>query len=99
MQIRPRKMVPMVMAAVMAAPLLMTGCAVHGRVYDSYDHQYRQWAPESGFYIQWENENHYRHERYERRRQNEQQAYWEWRARHNGDRDRDHDRDHDHDRH
>lgn len=95
MRILPRKIVPIAMTAVMAAPLLMTGCEVHGRVYDSYDHQYRQWAPESGFYIQWENENHYRHERYERRGHDEQQDYRQWRSKHSQDRDRYHD----HDRH
>lgn len=92
MRILPKKIVPIAMTAVMAAPLLLTGCEVHGRVYDSYDHQYRQWAPESGFYVQWENDNHYKHERYERRSHDQQQNYWQWRAKHQ-------DHDHDHDRH
>jgi len=99
MRIRPKKILPLLLAAAISSPILLTGCEAHGRVYDSYDHQYHQWAPESGFYVQWENENHYRHERYQRRNQNQQQEYWQWRSRHSGDRDRDHDRDRDRDRH
>lgn len=94
-----KKVTPLLLAVAISSPFLLTGCEVHGRVYDSYDHQYRQWAPESSFYIRWEDENHYRHERYQRRNQQQQQEYWQWRSRNSGDRDRDHDRDHDNDRH
>jgi hypothetical protein len=84
-----RKFLPLLLAAAITSPVLMTGCEVNGRVYDSYDHQYRHWAPESTYYAQWETDNHYRHERYERRSKQEQQEYWKWR----------HDHDHDHDNH
>lgn len=79
----------LLMAAAISSPLLFTGCEVHGRVYDSYDHQYRRWAPESSYYSEWENGTHRRHERYERRSREEQQEYWEWRHRQQGQRDRD----------
>jgi hypothetical protein len=87
------KITSLLLAAAVSSPLLMTGCEVHGRVYDSYDHQYRQWAPESSYYTEWENDTHRRRESYERRSREEQQEYWQWRHR----RDRDHD--HDNDRH
>jgi hypothetical protein len=89
-----KKFLPLLLAAALSAPVFMTGCEVHGRVYDSYDHQYRQWAPESPYYSQWEAENHYRHERLERRSREEQQQYWQWRHNQQNRRDRD---DHHHD--
>lgn len=84
-----KKFFPLLLAAAFTSPILLTGCEVHGRVYDSYDHQYRQWAPESGYYVQWENDTHRRHERYERRRREEQQQYWQWRHDHHHDHDYD----------
>lgn len=95
-----RKFLPLLLAAAISSPLLITGCEVHGRVYDSYDHGYRQWAPESPYYTHWERENRYRHERYERRSQEQQEEYWRWR--HNQqyqqrDRDDRRDRRHHHD--
>lgn len=100
---RTKKFIPLLLAASFTAPVLITGCETHGRVYDSYDHGYRQWAPESPYYSQWEAENHYRHERFERRSREQQQQYWQWRRDHqNGRRDRDdhhRDRDDQHDNH
>ena len=93
MRVNLKKITPMLLAAAISSPILLTGCEVHGRVYDSYDHQYRQWAPESTYYGQWETETHRKHERYERRKHDEQQDYWKWRSKH------DHDHDHDHDSH
>lgn len=81
------KLASLLLAAAISSPLLITGCEVHGRVYDSYDHQYRQWAPESTYYSQWEVETHRRHERYERRKHEEQEEYWEWRHHHDHDHD------------
>jgi hypothetical protein len=78
---------PVLLAAAITSPLLLTGCEVHGRVYDSYDHAYVQWAPESPYYTQWEHDTHRHHERYERRSHQEQQEYWQWRRQH-------HDHDH-----
>ena len=99
MRIQLKKILPLLLAAAISSPILLTGCEVHGRVYDSYDHQYHPWAPENGYYVQWENETHRKHERYQRRKHDEQQDYWQWRSQRSGDRDRDHDRDHDRDRH
>lgn len=94
MGFRLKNMLSMVLAAAISCPVLLTGCAIHGRVYDSYTHQYRRWAPESGYYIRWENENNLKHERYRRRDQRQQEEYWRWRDRNRSDRDRDRDRDH-----
>lgn len=96
-----KKFLPLLLAAALSAPVMMAGCEVHGRVYDSYDHQYRQWAPESPYYRQWEIENHMRRERYERRNQEQQEQYWEWRhhQQHQRDRDDHHDRDDQYNRH
>lgn len=95
MRIWLKKIYPMLLAAAIASPIVLTGCEVHGRVYDSYGRRYRQWAPESPYYSQWENETHRRHERYERRSQQEQQEYWQWRDSRQNRRDRDDRRDQD----
>jgi hypothetical protein len=86
----PAKKLTHLLAMSLVAVVFSTGCAVHARVYDSYDHRYRAWAPENGFYIQWEDETHRRHMGYHRRDDDDRNAYWRWR--HDHDRDRDHDR-------
>lgn len=83
-----KKLAPLLFAFSLMATVFNTGCAVHARVYDSYDHQYRSWAPESGFYIQWEQETHRHHRDFNRRNDDDKSAYWKWRY--------DHTRDHDH---
>lgn len=98
MNICSRKVLPAVLAAAISSPVLLTGCAVHGRVYDDYDHQYVQWRAEAPYYSQWESDTHRRRERFERRSHEEQQEYWQWRH-HQRDHDHDHDRGHDQDRH
>ncbi len=86
-----KKLTHLLLAMSLVAAVFGTGCTAHARVYDSYGHQYRAWAPESGFYVQWESETHRRHMDFHRRDDNDRNDYWRWRH--------DHDRDHDHDRH
>jgi|SRR3954454_1925349 hypothetical protein len=81
----------------MGTALLSTGCAEHRhyRANDAYYHDSHRWDDrESGYYSQWENENHREHREYRQRKQEEQKEYWKWRHEHQ----KDHDRDHDHDR-
>jgi hypothetical protein len=98
MHIRSGKFASLLLAAAFISPVLITGCEAHARVYDSYDHGYRQWAPESPYYSQWEAENHYRHERFERRSRRQQQEYWQWRHEHQDQQRNRDDRHHHHDR-
>jgi hypothetical protein len=86
MHIWSRKVIPALLATAISCPVLLTGCAVQGRVYDDYDQQYVRWHAEAPYYSQWEQETHRRHERFERRNREEQREYWEWRD-HHGDRD------------
>ncbi len=91
MTIRHRKIWSVLLAAAIASPVLLTGCAAHRRVYDGYDHAYVQWGVESPYYRQWEDQTHRHHERYEKRSHQEQQEYWQWRHQ-----QQDHGHDHDH---
>jgi hypothetical protein len=65
------------------ATVFNTGCVARARVYDSYDHHYRAWAPESGFYVRWEHETHRSHMDYKKRGDDDKNAYWKWRRDHN----------------
>lgn len=73
---------PILLAAALTTPA-MTGCAVHARVYDPYDHNYHAWASERGHYEQWEQQNHMQHQDYNKRSADQQKQYWDWR--HNQD--------------
>lgn len=80
------------LAAALTAPVVISGCAA--RVYDYEYQDYHHWnGPERGYYEEWEDRTHRRHEDYDRRNQDEQRDYWRWRnSRHGHDRDhRDHD--------
>ena len=77
-----KKLAPLVFALSLTATALTTGCAVHARVYDSYDHQYRAWAPENSYYIEWEHDTNRSHEDFKKRSSSDQEAYWEWRHDH-----------------
>jgi hypothetical protein len=81
------------LAAVLAAPLLATGCAErhYYRVYDPCYHDYHHWDDsEIVFYSQWTVETHRDpHREFRKLNSDEQREYWEWRHRHG---------DHDHDR-
>ena len=46
------------LAAAFASTLLMSGCAVHARVYDPYYHDYHARDHETVYYNQWEHDSH-----------------------------------------
>ena len=45
------------LAAAFASTLLMSGCAVHARVYDPYYHDYHARDHETVYYNQWEHDS------------------------------------------
>jgi len=77
-----KQLAPLVFALSLGAAALTSGCTVHARVYDSYDHQYRAWAPETTYYVQWEQETHRSHEDFNKRSNADKDAYWKWRHDH-----------------
>ena len=82
------------LAVVISAPLLTTGCAEHRyRVYDPYYRDYHDWDDhERVYYRQWVVEtNRDPHGEFRKLDHHDQKAYWDWRHSH-----RDHDHDHDH---
>jgi hypothetical protein len=68
-----------VFAAVLTAPVAMTGCAAHVRVYDPYYHDYHDWNHETVYYNRWEVETHRSHEDFNKRSSADQKEYWDWR--------------------
>ena len=82
----------LLLSAVLAAPLVNTGCAEHHyyRAYDPYHNDYHRWDNnEVVYYNQWTVETHRdQHRDYRKLNKDEQKEYWNWRH--------DHDRDHDH---
>ena len=91
----------LLLASVLALPLLSGGCSEHryGRVYDPYYHDYHRWSPdEDAYYHRWEDEGHREHREWRQRSPEEQKEYWGWRHGQGG-KGHDHDRDHDHDKH
>lgn len=86
-------------ASLMAAPVVMSGCAARTRFYDADRRDYQQWnRSDQVFYVQWENDTHRRHRDFRDRSSREREEYWEWRHNRENRRDRDRDRDRDHDR-
>lgn len=77
------------LSAALATPLMISGCAVHARIYDPYYHDYHDWNGETVYYSQWETETHHDHKDFKDRNKDEQKQYWDWR----------HSHDHDHDQH
>jgi hypothetical protein len=77
-----KKLTRLLLTLTLAVTAFNTGCAVHARVYDSYDHGYRAWAPESGFYVRWEHETHRSHKDFNKRSEQDKNAYWKWRHDH-----------------
>jgi len=67
------------LTVVFAAPLFMSGCAVHARVYDPYYGDYHVWAGETVYYNQWEHDTHRDHVDFNRRNSDEQKEYFTWR--------------------
>jgi hypothetical protein len=76
------------LAAALATPVMITGCAarvgVGYRVYDPYYGDYHYWDDhESGYYNQWAVETHHDpHRDFRKLNHNDQKAYWDWRHRH-----------------
>jgi hypothetical protein len=68
---------------VLFGPLLVTGCAVRARYYDSARGDYHQWGPaEREPYARWESENHRTHADYKKLKPGDRQGYWNWRHDH-----------------
>ena len=74
-----RAFAPLLFAAVLAAPVLSTGCTAHVRVYDPYYHDYHAWAGETTYYAQWEHDTHRDHMDFNKRSDADKKAYWDWR--------------------
>jgi hypothetical protein len=74
-----RNFAPLLLAAVLAAPVFGTGCAAHVRVYDPYYHDYHGWDGETTFYAQWEHDTHRDHREFNKRSDDDKKAYWDWR--------------------
>ena len=82
-----RGVVSLLLAAVLALPIGITGCNGEVRVYDPYYRDYHVWNnDEVVYYNRWETESHYPHVDYKHRSAEQQHAYWDWR----------HQQDHDH---
>ena len=77
-----RNLAAALLAATIASPIVMAGCAVHARVYDPYYHDYHPWSGEVTYYSQWETETQRHHVDYNHRSSEDQKAYWEWRHSH-----------------
>ena len=72
----------LLLAAVLASPVVMAGCAEHTsyRYYDRDHDDYHRWDDhEAAFYGQWEHETHRDHRDFDKRDANEQKEYWNWR--------------------
>jgi hypothetical protein len=74
-----RTFAPFLLTAAFLSPILMTGCAVHARVYDPYYHDYHGWSGETVYYNQWERDTHRDHVEFEKRNDADKKAYWDWR--------------------
>jgi len=77
-----RNFASLLLLAVIASPVLISGCAVHARVYDPYYNDYHTWAGENGYYLQWERETHRDHRDFNKRSDKEKKEYWDWRHHH-----------------
>jgi len=75
----------LLLAAAIGAPALVTGCAVHARVYDPYYHDYHGWNGEVVYYNQWEHDTHRDHRDFDKRSDEEKKDYWDWRHSHEND--------------
>lgn len=64
-----RKFVPLLLATVLAAPVVATGCRSHGRSEDDN-------------YVQWEHETHRQHVDVDKRNADERKQYEDWRRSH-----------------
>ncbi|MGA2335946.1 MAG: hypothetical protein WBQ19_20095 [Terriglobales bacterium] len=68
------------LAAILASPVLITGCATHVRYYDPYYNDYHAWNHhEVVYYNQWEHDTHREHQDFNKRSDAEKKEYWTWR--------------------
>jgi hypothetical protein len=75
-----RQVGPLVLAAAVACPVLLTGCAAHVRYYDAGYSDYHVWdRNEVVYYSRWENEGHREHRDFNGRSDAEKKEYWSWR--------------------
>jgi hypothetical protein len=78
MRTRPWTSTLILMASLLTAPVVVSGC------YAGYSH-YHQWNDsEATFYVQWETDTHRDHKDYAQRAPDEQKQYWDWRDQHKG---------------
>lgn len=92
MRIRSRQFASLLLAATIALPAAIAGCAARASYsyYDRDHNDYHTWNhDEVVFYSQWETDTHRNHRDFRKRSDVEQKEYWQWR----------HDHDHDHDHH
>ena len=83
-----RRLDSLLLAALLVAPALSTGCAARVRVYDPYHRDYHDWDDrEDRAYRRYQSERHEEYHELSRRRAEEQRDYWKWRHEH-GDDDR-----------
>jgi hypothetical protein len=72
----------LLLTAILASPLAITGCAARAsyRVYDPYHSDYHRWdGHEVGYYQRWEVETHRDHHDFDKRDKDDQKQYWNWR--------------------
>jgi hypothetical protein len=77
-----RQFSKLALAAAVALPVFIAGCAVHARVYDPYYHDYHGWNGEVVYYNQWEHDTHRDHVDFGRRNDSDKKEYWDWRHNH-----------------
>lgn len=70
----------LLLSAVMAGPVLLSGCYGEVRYYDSAYGDYHPWNhQEVVYYGRWENETHRDHLDFKNRSKADQDEYWKWR--------------------
>jgi hypothetical protein len=72
-----KNIAPLLLAAAVASPLFITGCAEHVRVYDPYYQDYHYWGAEDPHYRQWEHDTHRDHKDFNQRSDSEKKEYWD----------------------
>ena len=70
-------------AALVASPVVFSGCAARVRVYDDDHHDYHRWDHnEVVYYQRWEVDTHRDHRDFDKRSDDEKKEYWNWRHSH-----------------
>lgn len=82
MRFRVQLVTPLMIAAVLAAPVAFGGCRA-AVVYDPFYSDSHRWDHDEDVrYRQWEVETHREHAEFARRAAAEQHEYWDWRHKH-----------------